>query len=95
MQVLDETHQPAVTIRLKQVTAEGWQLAPLQAQQNGIADGGNHFVLPLAGLDGILGSLDPQSVFIILMTLFHFDWYILFFHSNPSNTAFSLRSPLK
>ncbi|MFN8250877.1 MAG: phage tail protein [Ferruginibacter sp.] len=34
MQVLDETHQPAVTIRLKQVTAEGWQLAPLQAQQN-------------------------------------------------------------
>jgi phage tail-like protein len=34
VQVLDETHQPAITIRLINVTAAGWQLCPLTTQQS-------------------------------------------------------------
>lgn len=34
IQVLDEMHQPAITIRLLQVTAAGWQLCPLSTQQS-------------------------------------------------------------
>lgn len=36
VQVLDEEHRPAITFRLTQVTAAGWQLGELNAQQNGL-----------------------------------------------------------
>lgn len=32
--VLDETHQPVISIRLIEVTPAGWQLGPLHAQQS-------------------------------------------------------------
>jgi phage tail-like protein len=34
IQVLDEEHQPAITFRLTHVTAAGWQLGELNAQQS-------------------------------------------------------------
>lgn len=34
IQVLDETHQPALSFRLLHVTAAGWQLGPLHTQQS-------------------------------------------------------------